>query len=139
MSTRVYVGAWGGEMEIVFNAMLDENAHENVETFVHNVDKVSDETLAELRATSPRGRSTRKPYWRGWRKTSSRLDKGLGGIFVVIDNKNKPTLTHLLENGHDVVRGGPKILGGVTIGKARAFPHIEKARKNAVRKLTKGV
>lgn len=40
----------------------------------------------------------------------------------VVANK-KYQLTHLLENGHDIVRNGE------TVGRARAFPHWDRAQK----------
>lgn len=40
----------------------------------------------------------------------------------VIANK-KYQLTHLLENGHDIVKNGE------TVGRARAFPHWDRAQK----------
>ena len=135
MSTRVYVGAWGGELDIVFNAMIDECERDNADALIRNIDSVTDTALAELRAESPRGRSKRKHYWRGWAKDRKKLDHGLGGVFVVLYNKSKPTLTHLLENGHDLVRGGKKNEGGEKVGWVEAIPHIGKVKRRAVARL----
>ena len=138
MSVRVYGTAGGGDWGVAFEAILDDIGREGADELFDRIDDVSDETLALLKSTSPRGRS-RKHYWRGWKKTKIRLDKGLGGILVTLHNDSKPTLTHLLEDGHRVVRGGPLVLGGVVVGKARAFPHIEKAEKHALARILRGL
>lgn len=62
-----------------------------------------------LKATSAmRG----KKYKRGWKVKSQ--DDG-----VVVFNSSQPAMTWLLENGHDVIRGGKKV------GDVKARPHIE--------------
>lgn len=51
-------------------------------------------------------------YNRGWR-----VKKEKDGAIVY--NASQPSLTHLLENGHDVISHGVKV------GRARAIPHIK--------------
>ena len=38
---------------------------------------------------------------------------------AIVYNASQPSLTHLLENGHDVISHGVKV------GRARAIPHIK--------------
>lgn len=74
---------------------------------------VSKKAVAELKATSPKGNGPQSgQYASGW------ASKKTGGG-VVIYNKTNPGLTHLLENGHDIVRNGRKV------GAAAAQPHIK--------------
>ena len=77
------------------------------------------EAVSRLQASSPTrqakyGKST--GYARSWRfkKVKSRT----GAIESKVYNE-QGNLTHLLENGHPIMRDGVKV------GQARAFPHIE--------------
>lgn len=60
-------------------------------------------------------------YSRGW-KVKREKDG------AVVYNASQPSLTHLLENGHDIIRNGQKV------GRARAIPHISVAEEFANRK-----
>ncbi len=55
-------------------------------------------------------------YRRGWK--IKREDRG-----AIVYQSSQPSLTHLLENGHDVVRNGVKI------GETRPIPHIKPAEE----------
>lgn len=88
------------------------------------VKKVSKETVAELRATSPKNTGD---YASGWTTTTEYESKQ--DIRMRIYNQKKPQLTHLLENGH------AKVTGGRVQGK----PHIEPAERNAEKKLLQRV
>ena len=61
-----------------------------------------------LKATSPKARGK---YANSW------AVKKVNGKFIIYNKK--PGLTHLLENGHDVV------VNGVKVGRASAHPHIK--------------
>ena len=75
---------------------------------------VAKEGTKKLKATSPRGRSSKKGHYAdGWGVTY--LKKGNGKFQFVVHNKKKPGLTHLLENGHALNIGG----------RARAIVHIK--------------
>ena len=138
MSGIAYVGADGHELSIVFNSFLDECCEQNTDLLISRIDEASDATVQELKSTSPRGKSRKNHYWRGWTKTRKRIDRGLGGIFVVVHNKNKPTLTSLLEHGHDIVIGGTKAAGGRIVGRVKAYPHIKKAEQHALEMILRG-
>ena len=60
-------------------------------------------------------------YSRGW-KVKREKDG------AVVYNASQPSLTHLLENGHDIIRNGQKV------GRARAIQHISVAEEFANRK-----
>lgn len=67
-----------------------------------------------------------KHYANGW--TYKARGKGLN-TSVTIYNRTKPSLTHLLENGHMI------LTNGVNHGRTRAIKHIEPAEKEALNKL----
>lgn len=83
--------------------------------------EIGSETANNLKATSPRG-GHKKHYADGW--TSKVTEFGLNSK-VVIYNRSKPTLTHLLEYGHEVYPHGH----------ANAYPHIEPAQQKATENL----
>lgn len=68
-------------------------------------------TANHLKHTSPHLSGS---YAKGWR-----ADKKYGAW--VVHNKTDYQLTHLLENGHDVVAWGKKV------GHVKAYPHIKEA------------
>lgn len=75
---------------------------------------VAKEGTKKLKATSPKGRGSRKGHYAdGWGVSYFR--KGNGKFQFVVHNKKKPGLTHLLENGHALNIGG----------RARAIVHIK--------------
>lgn len=84
------------------------------------------DTSKTLRSTSPRGSSNRH-YAEGW--TYKVTGNGLNQE-VVIYNKTKPGLTHLLENGHQKFDWH-----GKNHGRTRAIKHIEPAQQKATEEL----
>ena len=88
---------------------------------------VAKECVQKLKNTSPKRVSKGKHYANGW--TVKRARGPLGVDQVVIYNKNKPQLTHLLEKGH-VVRNGKG-----TYGRTKAIPHIAPVEEYAAEKL----
>lgn len=70
---------------------------------------------------APRRRSSGgKHYAEGFTVRRANGTGGYGEIEVLIYNKTKPTLTHLLEYGHDIVDRNKRHHGSV-----RAIPHIK--------------
>lgn len=84
------------------------------------------DTSANLKATSPRGSSS-KHYANGW--TYRVTGRGLT-LDAVIYNKTKPGLTHLLENGHQIYDWH-----GRNHGRTRAIKHIQPAQEKALAEL----
>lgn len=79
--------------------------------------KVSKQTVKELKAVSPKGKSGN--YAQGW------TQKAQDGGYVVYNDK-APGLAHLLNNGHDVVKNGR------VIGHAKGDNHITNVEKQMV-------
>lgn len=71
-------------------------------------------------------------YEDGW--TTQTIYENPKDIKIVVHNKEKPGLTHLLENGHVVVGRNGKVLGT-----APAFPHITPAESKTEEYLMKKV
>ena len=74
-------------------------------------EEIATELAANLKADSPK--NTGK-YSKGWKVTRD------GNTFIT-HNKTRPTLTHLLENGH-MTRGGRRVAG-----KSHIAPNEQKA------------
>lgn len=91
------------------------------------VKKIADEAKRETRNASPK--RTGK-YRKGWavKDTSTRLSAE-----AIVHNRTSYQLTHLLEKGHALRRGGR------TIGHVKAFPHIGPAEERAVKNFEKAV
>ena len=84
--------------------------------------KVTTQAVNELKQTSPRRSGGDKHYADGWAK--KRTDEG-----IIVYNKTKPGLTHLLEKGHALVNGD----------RSRTFPHIRPAEQKAIREFEEAV
>lgn len=93
------------------NRILTEYGDEVRADLVESVEATSAEAVKKLKATSPK-RSKKKSYASGWK---AEQENQRTGVAATIHNKNKPGLTHLLENGHALRNGG----------RAKAFPHIK--------------
>ena len=65
------------------------------------IQKKANEDVRELKATSPKRNGKYGPGW-----TYKVLENNSSVYDVVIYNKDRPGLTHLLENGHASVNGG---------------------------------
>ena len=111
---------------------IEEDITKILEDYIEDVEKiatrdikrVASETARELKNSSPK-KSGR--YASGW---SVKTEKGaMDSAHVIVYNRTKPGLTHLLEHGH-LVRNK---FG--TYGRARAIPHISIAEQNAISKL----
>lgn len=91
------------------------------------VKKIANEAKQETRNASPK--RTGK-YRKGWavKDTSTRLSAE-----AIVHNRTSYQLTHLLEKGHALRRGGR------TIGHVKAFPHIGPAEERAVKNFEKAV
>lgn len=75
--------------------------------------KTASDVVKVLKSSSPKNRGG---YSKGWKATAE--DDG-----YVVHNSRYPGLTHLLENGHDVVVNGQKV------GRAPAETHIAPAER----------
>lgn len=69
-------------------------------------------------------------YAKGWTST---IEKGRYITGAVIHNRTDYQLAHLLEYGHALKRGGR------TIGRVRAFPHIEQVEQQIIQSYETGI
>ena len=107
---------------IEISKALDEYSEE-LQQKVNKVSKqVAIETAKRLKESSPRGKG-RKHYADGW-KTKKVTERRKVGYIVY--NAEKPGLTYLLNNGHDIIAGGR------TVGRVDGDNHIGKANEWAV-------
>lgn len=74
------------------------------------LDSLSDDVLEVVKEGSPVGESKSKKYKDGWDKKKKKNER-------VIYNKNKPSLTHLINNGH-LSKSGERVapIPHITIG-----------------------
>lgn len=90
-----------------------------------SVREVAKEAKAEIQRNAP---TRTGKYKKGWQVKT--VFENTNDIRLVVHNKNKPQLTHLLEKPH-VISNGTKRVFGMTKGQ----PHIAQAEENAVEKL----
>jgi hypothetical protein len=86
--------------------------------------KTADDAVRKLKATSPKSKGHTR-YASKWK--AKKEDDG----YIVYNEQ--PGLTHLLENGHDIVRHGAKV------GRAKARPHIAPVEKAAANEFVNNV
>ena len=98
---------------------LKEYTDEIKETVWDIAMDVSEDAVKRLKEESPKGRQSGK-YAKSWARTTDR-----NGI-IIHAGRGEYRLTHLLEKGHALKRGGRKV------GKSPAYPHIEKVEKECV-------
>ena len=90
--------------------------------------EIAKETVSELKQASPEGEGSKKGHYKaGW--TSKVVEESTNSLDIVIYNKKKPGLTHLLEKGH-AKRGG---------GRVEGIPHIGPAEQKAIREFERGL
>lgn len=98
------------------NKILQEYA-EDVDKAVLNVEeKVAKEAVKKLKATSPKNPKGRGRHYANDWKIDQRSKKHYAHLIV---HNKQYQLTHLLENGHNIVRNGK------VVGHANAQKHIK--------------
>ena len=110
------------------NDVLEEYGKEIETTVAKIIPDVAQDTARQLNSSSP---SLTGEYASGW--TETQTETALGKVTVNVYNEKKPTLTHLLEYGHALVRGGR------TVGNVRARKHIQSRSEYAEEQLMKKV
>lgn len=113
----------------LFNTMStwsDEKCREAIKV----TKKKGNELVEAIKRDSPSsGHKSKKNYKNGWK---AEVSEGKQFIRVKGINKNKPGLTHLLENGHQIFVGttsGKNKQVHSKGGRSRAIPHIKKNEK----------
>ncbi len=107
--------------------MRELNAYEQLaqEEIEKAIDETAKETVKDLKSSSPKGKSRKKgTYAKGW--TSKITSRGKGAYGRTVHAGKGASLTHLLEYGHALRRGGR------TTGRAGARPHIAAAEQRAI-------
>lgn len=106
-------------------AEYGDNVTEGVKAAVKRVAKIANkETKAGSNVKTG-------AYKKGWAVKEEAIDRLQ--TTAIVHNRTRYQLAHLLEKGHALRRGGR------TYGSVKAFPHIEKAEKNAIMNLEKAV
>ena len=114
------------------NEVLEEYGKEVETTVAKVIPDVAKETVSKLNVDSPvRKGEGGGEYASGWAETQT--ESALGKVTVNVYNAKKPTLTHLLEYGHAIVKGGR------TVGHANAIKHIQSRSDYAEDQLMKKV
>lgn len=92
---------------------------------------VSKEAVNKLKASSPKGKGKKSGrYAKGW--STKKVDN-----MTVVYNRTDYQLTHLLENGHDIVRNGKKV--GHFNGIKHIKPVEEEVQERMVEEVEKGL
>ena len=106
------------------NALLKEYGDVVIEITADAADKTTKEARTKLRSNSAGAFKNRTgAYRRGWRASLQRKNTS---VLAQVYNATDYQLTHLLENGHDVVRGG------AVVGHAKEYPHIAEVNDWAI-------
>lgn len=113
----------------IVNEIVAEYGEEVERDVAKILPEVAENVVNELH-TNPTPVETGE-YRQGW--TMSPETNALGRVTVTVYNKNKPQLTHLLEFGHALKRGGR------TIGQVAPKKHIQKRSDYAEKLLMKKV
>lgn len=98
------------------NKILTEYAQGIEKDMLEAEEEVAKEAIAKLKKTSPRARRSKKGHYADKWTIDQKSKKQYAE--TIIYNKDYQ-LTHLLENGHDVVRNGR------VVGHVKARPHIK--------------
>lgn len=106
-----------GSVELQMAEILNEVSRECKGVLKTQSEKVARETVQMLKNTSPKGSPHHRRYAEGWK-----LSRLKGGDLVV-HNATNYQLTHLLENGHEIVNKKGKY------GRTRAIKHIAPAEE----------
>lgn len=102
------------------NNLLETYSKEVAETVEETLPKVGKDAVKELKKTSPK-RPSGGDYAKGW---ASKIEKDRLSTKLIVYNKTRYQLTHLLEKGHAKVNGGH----------VDGIPHIKPAQDKAEKK-----
>lgn len=123
--SRYKIGAI--KLDVTISKLLETYGQDVHEVLYDGMKTASDLAVQKLQAVnrfSPNGHPT-GAYSKDWTKTeqqTSRLSKQ-----IVVHNEDHYRLTHLLENGHALKRGGR------TYGSVPAYPHIYPVEQEVIK------
>lgn len=116
-----------GNLNKAVNDMLETYCSEVAEVVDEALPKVGQDAVKELKQTSP---NRTGDYAKGWVK---KVEKERLGSRLIVYNKTRYQLTHLLEKGH------AKVGGGFVPGKPHIKPAQDKAEKKAMDLIEEGI
>lgn len=108
------------DMAEVISQELESYRKEVVDALKKDVKAVAKETVQTLKDTSPKRTGE---YAKGWKNKIT--EDSRDDIQSVVYNAKKPSLAHLLENGHAKITGG----------RVEGIPHIRPAAEQAEKEL----
>lgn len=117
------------QLQSTIQQMLHEIPQKVDNVIDEAAEKVAKEAVKTLRATSPK-RPGGGRYAKGW--ATKKVGKQ-----IVIHNKTDYQLTHLLENGHDIVSHGRKV--GHYGGQKHIAPVEQEVIENMTKEVEKGI
>lgn len=91
-------------VELQFDKLMDDYSREVDETVERIAAGVAKATANKLKKHSPKGKGTRH-YADGWKM------KKVTKMRFIVHNATKPSLTHLLNNGHEKSNGAGFVQG----------------------------
>lgn len=109
-------------LSILIGAELESWADDVSEQLKDDIEAAAEAAESVLRTASPFRRGSGRGHYRIWQHHMTESDWHYSAR---VYDKYKPTLTHLLEYGHDIVRKGK------VVGHAAAIPHIERGYRAA--------
>lgn len=119
------------QLQRTIQGMLNQ-IPQQVDNVIDEASKVvSKEAVNKLKASSPKGKGKKSGrYAKGW--STKKVDN-----ITVVYNRTDYQLTHLLENGHDIVRNGKKV--GHFNGIKHIKPVEEEVQERMVEEVEKGL
>lgn len=114
------------DLNETINNLLNVYGDKVYDALNESMKKVSDMAVQELRSVSrfsPKGNPTGE-YSKDWDKKSEAITKFTNKIIVY--NEDHYRLTHLLEKGHALRRGGRNY------GSVKAYPHIRPVEQKVI-------
>ena len=121
------------DLTAAVDEILSKYGDEVFDVLGEAIKETSEEAMQELRSVnklSPNGNPT-GAYSQDWEYKQVQVSRLK--TEAVVYNENHYRLTHLLENGHALKRGGR------TYGRVQAYPHIapinDKAQENVIKKV----
>lgn len=114
------------DLETQLAEILDEYKDELTDNLLAELESAGKDAITNLKRNSPKSKNGRRHYANGW---TLNLEKSWKGIELVIYNKNKPQLTHILNDGF-TMRNGQRHKGD---------GHIDDAEKLAIDEVERGI
>lgn len=121
---RVKANEFGAQIAKILNTYADD-VHEGVRRAAVEVAKAA---VKEIKTAAPVNTGH---YRKGWTQSAENINRL--SFSAIVHNRTDYQLTHLLEKGHALRRGGR------TTGQVKARPHIARAEEHAIENMRKAV